>query len=81
MRSPQLLRELDNVAVRVTNVKGSFTPWSGHRPSQYFYTEPFQPLSFRVDIIDDEADLTAWRLAGLEFALAPLTYLCAPRDR
>ena len=64
MRSPQLLRELDNVAVRVTNVKGSFTPWSGHRPSQYFYTEPFQPLRFRVDIIDDEADLTAWRLAG-----------------
>jgi hypothetical protein len=57
-------RELDNVAVRVTNVKGTFTPWSVHRPSQYLYTEPFQPLRFRVDIIDDEADLAAWRLAG-----------------
>ena len=64
MRSPQLLRELDNVAVRVTNVKVFSTPWPVHRPSQYLYTEPFQPLRFRVDIIDDEADLAAWRLAG-----------------
>ena len=65
--------------VRVTNVNGSFTPWSVHRPSQYLYTEPFQPLRFRVDIIDDEADLAAWRLAG--FATNELWQLRAFKKR
>jgi hypothetical protein len=37
----------------------------GQSAQSYFYTESFQPLRFRVDIIDDEADLAAWRLARL----------------
>src|ERR1700729_597711 len=79
MRSPQLLCELDDVAVRVTNVKGSFTPWSVHRPGQYLYTEVFQPLRFRVDIVNDEADLAAWRPPG--FATNQLGQLRAFKKR
>ena len=46
-------------------MEGFFTPWPVNRSSAYLDPEPFQPLRFSLDVVDDKADLTAWRRAGL----------------
>jgi hypothetical protein len=65
LRSSQLLREFDDVAVRVGDVERPFTPWPVHRSAEDLDTEASQPLRFSMYVFDQEADLAARRVAAL----------------
>jgi hypothetical protein len=60
-RESSLLREFDNVAVRVGDVERPFMPWPIHRSAEDLDTEPSQPLRFPIYVFNQEArnDATA----------------------
>src|SRR5262249_1002213 len=63
--SSQLLRVLDDVAVRVGDVQRPLSPRPGHWPAKQPHTEPQHPVRLGIHVIDQKADLPARRRAAL----------------